>query len=616
VIFESPGNEILLERVLPTVCVPEAPFAKSIKNQSMKKFQYILVSLVFAGLLLNGCKKDVDTINFTPIDTIGRVITHDIAGQVRDENNQPVADATIRIGSKTTQTDENGIFTIKSVEVVDEAVYVRANKPGFFEGSRLFIANEGETDIIEIHLLEKRLAGSFAANQSGDISFENIQLSFPADGITDESGNAYSGEVMVYGNYIDPASDGFLFEMPGDLRAFNSEQDEVVLGSYGMMAVELESTDGTKLQVKEGVSVDFSMPVPSHLLASAPTTIPLWHFDEADGFWKEEGEATLNGNTYEGAVGHFSFWNCDAPFPLIRLDGSLVSPDGDPVPNLWISARTNDGLERAGLASTAGTFKGKFPKDEEITFTIKSYCNEVVFEETYGPFSADAVLPPFVLDPDLITNMELVNITGQIVDCNDQPVSNAYLKIYDGTRWFSGYDIEPDGSFDITLSFCELDQNLTLSIEAYDLDTRKKSIAQVGVVNNTVDFGMLQTCDDDDEYFIYNLDGDEFYIPGTNTRISPDGDITYFDAWVDTLISINFQVENDLSDGLFPLGGGPNSYFYVNGLVASDLSGMEANILNFSTQPGEYIEGTIGGTFIDLNQNTHILTGTYRKKQN
>lgn len=580
----------------------------------MKKLQYIIAPLLLAGLLLPGCKKDIDTVDFTPVDTIGKVITHNITGQVRDENNLPLAGVLVQAGSKSSQTDENGVFSIQNVEVVDQAVYVRASKTGFFEGSRLFVATEGAKDVVEIHLLEKTLAGSYDSEQAGAISFENVHLSFPADAIVDANGNAYQEDVMVYGNYIDPASQGFLFEMPGDLRAFNTENEEVVLGSYGMMAVALESTSGAPLQVKDGAKVGFSMPVPAHLLATAPSNIPLWHFDEADGFWKEEGEAVLNGNTYEGAVGHFSFWNCDAQFPVIQLEGSIVSPDGDPVPNLWLRAQTAGGLERGGLVTTAGTFKGKFPKDEEITFILRNYCHEVVFEQTVGPFSTDAVLPPFVFDPALIPGTELVNVTGQIVDCNDQPVTNGYLKIHKGGSWFTGFTIDGDGSFDFVMEFCDLNQ--TVTVEAYDLDNQKKSIAQIAVTSNTLNLGQIQTCDADDEYFIYTLDGDEFYVPGNNTRISPDGDITYFDANVDSLIAVYFQVENNMSDGLYPLGGGPNSYFYVNGLAAFDVSGMEANFLNFSTQPGEYIEGTVGGTFLDNNQDTHTFTGSYRKKQN
>ncbi|MCB0661627.1 MAG: carboxypeptidase regulatory-like domain-containing protein [Saprospiraceae bacterium] len=580
----------------------------------MKKILNILVPIFVFGLLVTGCKKDIDTIKYNPVSSIGKVINHDIAGQILDENNVPLESVEIHIGSKSTKTDANGVFSISDVEVVDQAVYVTASKAGFFKGSKLFIATEGVKDQVRIHLLAKNLAGTYNASQTGATSFESVNLSFPANAIVDANGNDYAGDVMVYGNYIDPATDGFLFEMPGDLRAFNTDNEEVVLGSFGMMAVELESPSGEKLQVKEGAKVNISMEVPSHLMAAAPSTIPLWHFDETDGFWKEEGQAVLNGNRYEGEVGHFSFWNCDAPFPVIRLDGTVVSPDGDPVPNIWIRARTSDGLESGGLVRTDGSFVGKFPKDKEITFIIISYCNEVIFEETYGPFSADAILPPFVLDPSLITAIELVNITGQIVDCNGQPVSNGYLKITEGNSWFTGYNIEADGSFDFTLSFCELNQ--TLSVIAYDLDTRKKSVSQVAVTTNNIDLGLLETCEDDDEYFIYTLDGDEFYVPGSNTYISPDGDITYFEAYADSLISIIFQVENNNQAGLFPINASNNRYFYVNGFVGDDVSGLEANILNFPTQSGEYIEGTMGGMFIDRNQGSHTITGTYRKKRN
>lgn len=68
----------------------------------------------------------------------------------------------------------------------------------------------------------------------------------------------------------------------------------------------MQSTNGQKLQIASGKKVKMSNKVPNELLDKAPSTIPLWYFDESLGYWIEKGEAHLVNDSYVGEVGHFS----------------------------------------------------------------------------------------------------------------------------------------------------------------------------------------------------------------------------------------------------------------------------------------------------------------------
>ncbi|MEZ4948548.1 MAG: carboxypeptidase-like regulatory domain-containing protein [Saprospiraceae bacterium] len=459
----------------------------------MKKYLNIVLVFCAVAILGTGCKKNID--DFTPKTptVLGKLIQHDLSGQVIDENHEPVADAEVHYGTGMTKTDENGIFIIRDAQVNDDHAYVTVDKSGFFQGSRLFVAKEGKTAYTTIQLLTKNLAGSFDASTGSAVSFEGVQLDFPQNAIVDESGNNYNGSVSVYANYIDPESDDFLIQMPADLRAFSATNQEVVLESYGMMAVELEGSNGEKLQVKEGEKVSFEMPVPQSILASAPSTIPLWHLDEVTGFWQEEGSASLEGNMYKGTVGHFSFWNCDAPFPLVYVEGSVVDLDGNPVTNVYVQVETTDGLARSGgVLDTDGTFGGKMPKDKELKFTlrVRGGCYAVVFEETVGPFSTDVTLPPFVIDPSTVPNIVTVNITGRIVDCNGNVAPNSYVRVGKNNSNYFFQTVESDGTFDFTFSLCDINQ--TFDVNAFNADTRKVSLTQVALVAGTIDLGDIR----------------------------------------------------------------------------------------------------------------------------
>ncbi|MEI2747339.1 MAG: hypothetical protein V9E88_01095 [Ferruginibacter sp.] len=99
----------------------------------------------------------------------------------------------------------------------------------------------------------------------------------------------------------------------------------LLLTSYAMMAVELESAAGEKLQLKEGSEATLVFAVPAVAQSSAPASIPLWYVDEKIGLWREEGTATKQGNQYTGKVKHFSFWNCDFSTTGVTLSMTLLN---------------------------------------------------------------------------------------------------------------------------------------------------------------------------------------------------------------------------------------------------------------------------------------------------
>src|SRR6185312_12452020 len=105
----------------------------------------------------------------------------------------------------------------------------------------------------------------------------------------------------------------------------------VVITSYGMLAVELESLTGEKLQIAPGNTATLMIPVPPSVASSAPSTISLWYVNEQTGAWQEEGTAQKNGNFYVGEVKHFSFWNCDIGASGVTLSMTFHSFTGSPL---------------------------------------------------------------------------------------------------------------------------------------------------------------------------------------------------------------------------------------------------------------------------------------------
>jgi hypothetical protein len=139
-----------------------------------------------------------------------------------------------------------------------------------------------------------------------------ITISIPANSLS-RGGQRPSGKVNVSLSTVDLFTMG---AMPGDMsvrRADGSRGGFMV--SFGAGSIEIYDEEG-EYQLNEKAKATISIPVDSSVLLfnrEIPQTVPLFYYDEATGFWVEQGKATLNAakNMYEASLEHFSSFNMD-----------------------------------------------------------------------------------------------------------------------------------------------------------------------------------------------------------------------------------------------------------------------------------------------------------------
>ena len=256
----------------------------------MKSLQLLVIACIASLVLFFACQKHVDTQN-PPQNPPGSAsdvkVTATIQGRVTDPEGNPVMNATVTSGTDAVQTDVNGMFRFSGIQASKEFGFVKASKTGFFTGSRTFMTSTEGTNYVQIELL-KRENGS-VINSSGAVDIltaDDCRLHFEDLAVVNVANNAvYTGDVRVYQKWIDPTDSKLSGRMPGDLRGVDTANKVVGLKTYGMMAVELEGTNGEKLQVAPGKHITISMPIPAQLLGAAPNTIPLWYFNDTTGVW-------------------------------------------------------------------------------------------------------------------------------------------------------------------------------------------------------------------------------------------------------------------------------------------------------------------------------------------
>ncbi|HEV2303856.1 MAG TPA: hypothetical protein VGR91_20010 [Stellaceae bacterium] len=139
----------------------------------------------------------------------------------------------------------------------------------------------------------------------------NLSVDFPPGSFVTAAGAAYTGSVSVEAFQYDLSQPN---PIPGDLGAVFGGKP-VRLGSFGAFHLLPRDASGQPLAMAPGMHANVSLPIQPSQLAAAPATIPLFHYDETTGQWIEDGKLTRAGNSYVGAVTHFSVFNADTVFP-------------------------------------------------------------------------------------------------------------------------------------------------------------------------------------------------------------------------------------------------------------------------------------------------------------
>ncbi len=581
----------------------------------MKKIQSLFCLLLLV-VAFSSCESNDDDSNSGPNDdafaqNFGSAANRDFIGQVVDIDNNPLQGVTIKIGTSTTQTDVNGVFIINGANVYQRFAYITATKTGYIDGSRSMVPTTGKNNV-KIMLLPNSPIETIQSGVTSEVSiYSGTKVVF--DGaFVDANGNDYSGSVQVAMFHLTPTDENISKLMPGMLYAQTENNEEAILETFGMMNIELRGSAGQKLNIKEGHTAEITLQIDNSQIATAPSSIPLWHFDEEKGYWKQDGVATKVGNKYVGEVSHFSWWNCDAPFPLVTLTVTIVDANGNGISNVGVGLIANGNTWPViGYTDINGQVSGLIPANQTLVLNVyPDYysCNSsnVIYTTSIGPYTANTTLPNIVINNSPTTMSS--NVVGNLVKCDNTNVTNGYV-ILNRT---GGYSVSPvtNGAFSFNEIYCP--SNTQFTLKGYDLENLQQtdSIAYNFTVPIT-NIGNLQACTAVDEFISYQIDGNAsvFLIQqvsgGTSTQGTINQNSLYLNASSATgglYIWGNTNVPGVYTTAQFSIEGNGVGY------IASTTTNNIVFNLNQVGAIGQYIDMTFSGTFTDGN-GLHTLTG-------
>jgi hypothetical protein len=468
-------------------------------NKKLFSFSAFALFIFSISLVVfTACQREIDNPNpgggttTNPGVNDNIMVSGGIRGSVINENGQPVEGASVTSGGSTTTTDRYGTFRFSNINLSKENGYVKVVKQGYFIGTRTFASTAGRTHNVRIQLIPKTNTGTFSGTSGGTVTLSGGgKLIMPANAVTDATGTPYTGTVNVAMTWIDPTSQNLSEIVPGDLRGITTSGEERGLETFGMLGVELTGPGGQALKVATGKTAELTFPIPAALSGSAPATIDLWHFDEVTGRWKQEGSATKTGSNYIAQVSHFSFWNCDAPFPLVNLCMSFInSANNQPLNNVLIRIKRSNGSYGYGRTDSAGNLCGKVPKNETLTLQVMDQCNTVAYSQTIGPFSGDATLPPVSAT---LAPTNTLTITGTVTNCAGANITNGVAVIYTGNAFSYSVPVV-NGAFSHTIIRCN-STAINFTVMGIDYTTQQQGNPVGGTgTTGSVNVGTIQAC--------------------------------------------------------------------------------------------------------------------------
>lgn len=467
----------------------------------MKPLPIIALAL---ALLLAGCRENSHTITieeegFAPPTLLVEAY---LSGTVTDRSGQPLNGVTVRVGNKMVQTNTEGLFQFGLIRMDAAGTAITFTKTGYLTQFDRVYPNNNSHYFSEKVLLEDTPAGTINGISGGALAVGQATIQLPQSAARYESGIAYDGEIQVNARWIAPDAPDLGPVMPGALLGRRADGSLTTLTSYGMLSTELSSTGGEPLFLANGKSATLLFPIPDIAQSALPPSVPLWHFNEAEGLWEEEGEATLEGNKYTAEVSHFSIWALFFPngTPAAELTGCIAyDSDGPAAFHTFRILNETGQLLVYGKTDAQGRFNGPFPTETPASLRVLLPCGGAELF-SIDPISEDTQLPECLN----ITSQDPITVSGQLSDCEDAPLPYAVVRLdINGSQQYTSTD--STGAF-IFYATCTPGSVGTLT--GFDAPNAQATPPTEITLDDDLDIGTLTTCGAPEEFLTINADID------------------------------------------------------------------------------------------------------------
>lgn len=374
----------------------------------MKKILFLFLFL----LVINSCKKDeADVVSpgneYTPKVITETYGTAKLVGFVNDKSGNPLAGVTVFFGEEKTQTGSDGKYQLNTLSAGSNK-RIWFQKSGYASTQKLVEIREDLPNRIDASLFPIDKTGKMNSD-GGKIEGKDFSVEIKPGGFVYSDGSPVEEDVIAEVTAFLTNEDEFLDAFPGEFRGTRVNGSETAIESFGFIDVVLKVESGEPVQLADGVTATIKIKAPQN----APTTIPMWHYDEDKAKWIEEGIGKLDNGLYTAEVSHFTKWNWDRPYEeTSKIVGRVVDNAGNPIEGASVVQK---GITYKFQNSTKTNEKGEFelltPESNEskIEAQFDIYGSTIINYTTSSnkgnlnnigdikiDVSIDNIIPPFI----------------------------------------------------------------------------------------------------------------------------------------------------------------------------------------------------------------------------
>ena len=295
---------------------------------------------------------------------------------------------------------------------------------------------------------------------------------------------------------------------------------------------------------------------------------------------------------------------------------TIVTAEG-PLTHVQVKLTRPNGSSSYGFTDSSGHVGGLVPKNEALTLQVLNTCNQAIYTQNVGPFSANTNLGTITVT---IAPINTLQITGSAVNCSNQPVTSGNVLVY-----FEGHLYNRpinNGNFSLTITRCS---NSTGSVEVVAVDNvanqQSNSPWTGSASTGTVNTGAISACGVSSvSYIDYTIDGSNYSLSSANV-----GDtITVYGNSGTTQQATNVNAyrigQPNMKINFYTPGYGVGT-FTMTSLSANQYDSVVVVTpfnINFTTYgaPGQFIEGNFTGQIREIiNNNLHTISATFRVRR-
>lgn len=548
------------------------------------KSKFIIFLILTLGLLTN-CHKD----NFDPGVIIdppppGEVhIIKDVSGRVQDIMGEAVIPDKLSVYNNPLSFDEESFFNFKT-SINTNSLQLHATKRGYYDALISEPVAEKGFDYYELILLQLKEVKNYPASLPINYSNGNLEIAFPPAAFKNNKGEIYSGTVSISATLVDPGDQISYQYFPFMGKVAKTENTYYRLKQLNGAIIEAFADNGEKLGLVKPAKI--SMPITNTFKDGSPQCRS-WYYDISNMCWKESGLCNFNNAKYQFETNNLGFQSIAIPFIPKEITATIQSGNFGSIRSIKIIQR-NEFFVSILRPNASATYHCFIPNTDAVECYIIDNCGVTLYENK-------TILP----SQAIISDARIHTISGELVDCSGNPISNGYVSLKDENNSdFKIIKANKQGLFNAIMDVCQLDQ---IQIFAADQSTGIKGLSYYFENTSKINIGQIKVCNAAPvtNKIILQVD-DQIRIITDKIKITKDPNfqilhVNFTDNTSSSgTVDYSFDLNKTGAAEKYDFSGFINSMKNGNpDLVLTSIDCPNVKIQRWGINPGEAIEATI-----------------------